>query len=80
MGFKKNNERYYMASVRLGPKGQIVIPKDAREMFGLEAGDQLVLLADRKKGIALQTTDKLNPMRRRVFEETEAEEAEEAEE
>ena len=29
MGFKKNNERYYMASVRLGPKGQIVIPKDA---------------------------------------------------
>ena len=77
MGFKKNNERYYMASVRLGPKGQIVIPKDAREMFGLEAGDQLVLLADRKKGIALQTTDKLNPMMRRVFEETEAEEAEE---
>ena len=69
-----------MASVRLGPKGQIVIPKDAREMFGLETGDQLVLLADRKKGIALQTTDKLNPMMRRVFEETEAEEAEEAEE
>ena len=50
MGFKKDNERYYMASVRLGPKGQIVIPKDAREMFGLEPGDQLVLLADRKKG------------------------------
>ena len=66
-----------MASVRLGPKGQIVIPKDSREMFGLEPGDQLVLLADRKKGIALQTTDKLNPMMRRVFEETEAEVEEE---
>lgn len=77
MGFKKDNERYYMASVRLGPKAQIVIPKDAREMFGLEPGDQLVLLADRKKGIALQTTDKLNPMMRRVFEETEAEVEEE---
>ena len=77
MGFKKDNERYYMASVRLRPKGQIVIPKDAREMFGLEPGDQLVLLADRKKGIALQTTDKLNPMMRRVFEETEAEVEEE---
>ena len=36
MGFKKDNERYYMASVRLGPKGQIVIPKDAREMFRLK--------------------------------------------
>ena len=67
MGFKKDNERYYMASVRLGPKGQIVIPKDAREMFGLEPGDQLVLLADRKKGIALQTTDKLNPLLRKAF-------------
>ena len=77
MGFKKDNELYYIASVRLGPKGQIVIPKDARDMFGLEPGDQLVLLADRKKGIALQTTDKLNPMMRRVFEETEAEENEE---
>ena len=67
----------YMSSVKVGPKGQIVIPKDAREMFGLEPGDQLVLLADRKKGIALQTTDKLNPMMRRVFEETEAEVEEE---
>ena len=77
MGYKRDNDRYYMTSVRLGPKGQIVIPKDAREMFGLEPGDQLVLLADRKKGIALQTTDKLNPMMRRVFEETEAEVEEE---
>ena len=77
MGFKSDNDRYYMTSVRLGPKGQIVIPKEVREMFGLDVGDQLVLLADRKKGVSLQTTDKLNPMMRRVFEETEAEEAEE---
>lgn len=77
MGFKRDNDRYYMTSVRLGSKGQIVIPKEVREMFGLDVGDQLVLLADRKKGVALQTTDKLNPMMRRVFEETEAEEAEE---
>ena len=53
------DERYFMSSVRLGPKGQIVIPKEARAMFGLEPGDTLVLLADKKKGIALQTTDKL---------------------
>ena len=51
------DERYFMSSVRLGPKGQIVIPKEARAMFGLEPGDTLVLLADQKKGIALQTTD-----------------------
>lgn len=61
------DERYFMSSVRLGPKGQIVIPKEARAMFGLETGDTLVLLADKKKGIALQTTDKLNPLLRKAF-------------
>ena len=78
MGFKKDNERYYMASVRLGPKGQIVIPKDAREMFGLEPGDTLVLLADKKRGIALQTTEKLSPLLRSVFDGMESEEEDEA--
>ena len=61
------DERYFMSSVRLGPKWQIVIPKEARAMFGLEPGDTLVLLADKKKGIALQTTDKLNPLLRKAF-------------
>ena len=77
MKSERRDDRHYMSSVKIGPKGQIVIPKEVREMFGLDVGDQLVLLADRKKGVALQTTDKLNPMMRRVFEETEAEEAEE---
>ena len=61
------DERYFMSSVRLGPKGQIVIPKEARARFGLEPGATLVLLADKKKGIALQTTDKLNPLLRKAF-------------
>ncbi len=74
------DERYFMSSVKLGPKGQIVIPKEARAMFGIAPGDTLVLLADRKKGIALQTTDKLNPLLRKAFdalpeEDGEAEEA-----
>ena len=74
------DERYFMGSVKLGPKGQIVIPKEARAMFGIAPGDTLVLLADRKKGIALQTTDKLNPLLRKAFdalpeEDGEAEEA-----
>ena len=44
----------YLASVKIGPKGQIVIPKEVRDMFGLTAGDQLVLMADKGQGIALQ--------------------------
>ena len=61
------DEQYYMSSVKMGPKGQIVIPKEARDMFGLQPGDTLVLLADKKQGLALRTTDKLNPLLRIVF-------------
>lgn len=39
--------------MRLGPKSQIVIPKEVREMYGLEPGDTLLLMADRERGIAL---------------------------
>lgn len=65
----KREDRYFMASVKLGPKGQIVIPKEAREMFGVGPGDTLVLLCDKKRGIALQTADKLNPLMQKLFNE-----------
>lgn len=47
-------EGKYLGSVKIGPKGQIVIPKEVREMFGLEQGATLVLMADKSSGIALQ--------------------------
>ena len=65
----QSRERHIFGTVKVGEKGQIVIPKEARAMFGLEPGDTLVLLADTKKGIALQTADKLNPLLRRVFQQ-----------
>ena len=50
---KKGPEGKFMATVKVGSKGQIVIPKEVREMFGIESGDSLVLLADVQRGIAL---------------------------
>ena len=52
---KKLDDKF-MSTVRIGPKGQIVIPKEVREMFGLEPGDSLILLADKTRGIALQSS------------------------
>ena len=47
------NPERYVATVKLGPKSQIVIPKEVREIFNLAPGDNLLLLADRTQGIAL---------------------------
>ena len=42
-----------LAMVKVGPKGQIVIPADVREMFGIRSGDSLLLLADIERGLTL---------------------------
>lgn len=65
----KKSSRFFMATVKIGPKGQIVIPKEAREMFGVEPGDSLILLCDRKRGMALQTPDYLAPKLQKMAEE-----------
>ena len=64
-------EGKYLASVKLGPKGQIVVPKEVREMFGVRPGDTLLLLADVNRGIALQTFEKSDPVFRDVFSDRE---------
>ncbi len=53
MSKSKDNSKY-MGSVKVGPKGQIVIPKEVRDMFGIKSGDTLILLADAQKGIAIE--------------------------
>lgn len=49
----------YMGTVKVGAKGQIVIPADVREIFGIEPGDSLLLMADKKRGIAVTKSNKL---------------------
>ena len=43
----------YVGVCKVGEKGQIVIPKEARVMFDINPGDSVVLLCDKNKGIAL---------------------------
>ena len=43
----------FVGIAKVGEKGQIVIPKEAREMFDIKPGDSLVILCDKSKGIAI---------------------------
>lgn len=49
----KENGKVIYGICKVGEKGQIVIPKDARETFDINTGDCLIVLGDVKKGIAL---------------------------
>ncbi len=42
-----------MNMVKVGEKGQIVIPKEMRDLMGIESGDTLLILADEDRGVAI---------------------------
>lgn len=48
-----NPKGQYAWTVKVGEKGQIVIPKEARELFDINPGDTLIVLGDEKQGIAI---------------------------
>ncbi len=52
---QENDGKYIFGVVKVGDKGQIVIPKDARKIYNIQPGDTLMMLGD-QKGIALLKT------------------------
>ncbi|MBR6922110.1 MAG: AbrB/MazE/SpoVT family DNA-binding domain-containing protein [Clostridia bacterium] len=50
---KDVKEERFIVSVKVGPKGQITVPVEARKMFDIKVGDTLMVLGDRERGIAL---------------------------
>lgn len=51
-----SNDRF-IVSVKVGPKGQITIPKEARDMFDIKEGETLMVLGDKNRGIAIMKAD-----------------------
>ena len=53
----KGNSRRVFGTAKVGDRGQIVIPKEARQMFDIKPGDSIVVLCNKSKGIALMKAD-----------------------
>ncbi len=53
----ENNDERFIVSVKVGPKGQITIPIEARKMFNIGEGDSLLVMGDITRGIALVKSD-----------------------
>ncbi|MBR4028217.1 MAG: AbrB/MazE/SpoVT family DNA-binding domain-containing protein [Alistipes sp.] len=64
---KKDDGKQIFGVVRVGDKGQIVIPKEARKLFDIKTGDALLVLGDRSKGLALVKTQIFDEVVEDVF-------------
>ena len=56
---KNISKERFIVSVKVGEKGQIIVPKEAREMFNISPGDTLMVLGDKERGIAIMKSDEV---------------------
>ena len=54
---KQIKDDRFIVSVKVGPKGQITIPVEARNVFDIKEGDTLMVMGDKQRGIALLKAD-----------------------
>ena len=63
----KNDKNKYVGICKVGEKGQIVIPKEIRNMFDIKQGDSIIVLCDKEKGIALLKADVIENLTDKVL-------------
>ena len=61
----------YAWMVKIGEKGQFVIPKEARELFDLHPGDEILVLGDKERGIAIPPKIKQQEIVKQIFNDIE---------
>ena len=63
----KTKGKHVFGTVKVGEKGQIVIPKEARQIFGVQPGDTLLILGDEETGIIVTKPDVLRDAANEIF-------------
>ena len=59
---KAANARRVFGTAKVGDRGQIVIPKEARELFGIQPGDTLLILGEEETGLIVSRPETLNDL------------------
>lgn len=62
----KNKQRVF-GTARVGDRGQIVIPKEARDLYGIRPGDTLLLLGDEETGLIVTRPEVLNNLASQIL-------------
>ncbi|WP_440947500.1 AbrB/MazE/SpoVT family DNA-binding domain-containing protein [Methanosarcina sp. T3] len=61
-------DHHMFGTVKVGERGQIVIPKEAREFFGIKPGDLLLVFGIESRGIAIVKADEMTEIARKILE------------
>jgi len=64
----KEMEKRALSVAKVGEKGQIVIPKNIRDMFNINPGDTVLVLADKDRGIAIVSNEEYMKFANSIFE------------
>ena len=63
--------KYLFGTVKVGERGQIVIPKEARDKFDIKPGDSLMILGDESKGLKIVKAEIMRDYALKILEDTE---------
>lgn len=63
----KQNPQRVFGTAKVGERGQIVIPKEARELFGIKPGDTLLILGETDTGLIVSRPELLNDLARQIL-------------
>ena len=69
MGIFTGKGKHTFGTVKVGEKGQIVIPKDARDIFGIKPGDLLLIIGEEGRGITIVKADDVRELVNKILEQ-----------
>lgn len=64
----KTNNRRVFGTAKVGERGQIVIPKEARDLFNIQPGDTLLILGEEETGLIVSRPEVLSNIADQIFE------------